>query len=66
MMIVEEKESESSKLMKRIVKAKVELTMLKQKRRLLLEEIHRQFLEGELEPKKRLKPFNDKKRKLKD
>ena len=30
---------------------------------ILLEEIHRQFLEGECEPKKRLKSLNDVKKK---
>ena len=41
----------------------MEVVVLRKKRRILLEEIHRQFLEGECEPKKRLKSLNDIKKK---
>jgi hypothetical protein len=47
-------------LLKQVLKAKLQLAFLRKKRRVLLEELHRQCLEGELEPKKRLKPFFDK------
>lgn len=52
-------------LLKQVMSAKLKLAMLKRKRRLLLEEMHRQCLEGELEPKKRLKPLLDKCKKSK-
>jgi hypothetical protein len=52
-------------LTKQVIIAKVELSILKKRKKLLLEEIHRQCLEGELDPKKRLKPYFDKRKKLK-
>ncbi len=51
-------------LMKEILQGKLTLALLKKKKRLLLEEIHRHCLEGELDPKKRLKPYHDKRKKL--
>lgn len=51
--------SSLERLMKRIIDAKVEVVLLRKKRRVLLEEIHRQYLEGECEPKKRIKTYND-------
>ena len=42
-------------LAKQIIKSKIQLGILNRKKRLLIEEIHRQFLEGELDPKKRTK-----------
>lgn len=57
--------NEVDDILKQVLVAKTELAFLKRKRRLLLEEIHRQCLEGELEPKKRYKPVLDKCKKLK-
>lgn len=56
---------EIEKLTKELIEAKVELSFLKKRKKLLLEEVHRQCLEGELDPKKRLKPYYDKRKKLK-
>lgn len=56
---------EIESLTKDLVEAKVELAFLRKRKKLLLEEIHRQCLEGELDPKKRLKPFYDKRKKMK-
>lgn len=40
-------------LLSRTIEIKIEIFMLKQKKRFLLEELYRQFFEGEKEPKKR-------------
>ena len=40
-------------LLSKIIELKIEVFTLKEKRRLLLEELYRQFFEGEKEPKKR-------------
>ena len=47
-------------LIREVLKAKAEVAILKKKRRLLIVEIHRQFLEGELEPKRRAKQLEEK------
>eukprot|EP00981_Chlorochromonas_danica_P000975 scaffold233_cov174-Ochromonas_danica.AAC.15 len=57
---IKETQKEVDEIFKQVLLAKFKLATLKRKRRLLLEELHRQCLEGELEPKKRLKPFFDK------
>ena len=44
---------EEKVLIKQIVEEKVKLLILKRSRKLLLEECHRQFLDGELDPRKR-------------
>ena len=36
----------------------IEVAVLKRRRRLLLEELFRQYIEGEVEPRKRRKPRN--------
>ena len=59
-------ELEVDDVMKRIAIAKIQIIFLKRKRRNLLEELHRQHLEGECEPKKRLKAFSDKRKKSKN
>lgn len=46
-----------------LVKCRVELAHYKRKKRILLEEIHRQYLEGELDPKKRAKTLSSEKKK---
>lgn len=56
---------EIEKVTKELIEAKVELAILKKRKKLLLEEVHRQCLEGELDPKKRLKPYYDKRKKMK-
>eukprot|EP01035_Chromulina_nebulosa_P022185 gene22185-28723_t len=62
--VSEASDAQLEKVMRQIIDAKMELVVLRKKRRILLEEIHRQFLEGECEPKKRIKSLNDvKKRK---
>jgi hypothetical protein len=58
-------DEETAAVLKELLKAKLNLAMLHRKRRVLLEELHRQCLEGELEPRKRLKPFLDKCKKAK-
>ena len=40
-------------LLRKTIEIKIEIFMLKQKKRFLLEELYRQFFEGEKEPKKR-------------
>lgn len=40
-------------LLSKIIELKIEVFTLKEKKRLLLEELYRQFFEGEKEPKKR-------------
>lgn len=62
--VSEASDAQLEKVMRQIIDAKMELVVLRKKRRIILEEIHRQFLEGECEPKKRIKSLNDvKKRK---
>lgn len=51
--------SQLAQVMEKIMDAKFEVVLLRRKRRILLEEIHRQFLEGECEPKKRVKNLSD-------
>lgn len=46
-----------------LVNAKVQLAVLKKEKRLLLDELHRQHMEGEVEPKKRFKPYFDRRKK---
>ena len=46
-------------LAEQIVVVKTEIALLQRKKRLLLEELHRQYLDGEIEPKKRMKMVND-------
>jgi hypothetical protein len=45
--------SSDEKLLSDTIEVKIEVFILKQKKRLLLEEIYRHFFEGEKEPKKR-------------
>ncbi len=54
-METEDNEVECLSLSKQIVKAKIQLAILNRKKRLLVEELHRQYLEGEIDPKKRTK-----------
>lgn len=61
--VSEASDAQLEKVMRQIIDAKMEVVVLRKKRRILLEEIHRQFLEGECEPKKRLKSLNDVKKK---
>ncbi len=42
-----------------IITTKLAVTKLKRKKRLLLNELYRQFIEGEVDPKKRIKRDND-------
>lgn len=51
---------ETKDLVNQIILVKADIGILLSKKRLLLEEIHRQFLEGELDPKKRTKFLCDK------
>jgi len=46
-------------LTEEIAVVKSEIALLQRKKRLLLEELHRQYLDGEIEPKKRMKMVND-------
>ncbi len=50
-------------LTEELINAKVQLAVLKKEKRLLLDELHRQYMEGEVEPKKRFKPYVDRKKK---
>ena len=54
-----EETTAKEKLMKEIVKSRVQVYLLRKKKRVLLEEIHRQCLEGEVDPKKKLKIGDD-------
>lgn len=58
--------SANKDLTEQIVVVKTEIALLKRKRRLLLEELHRQYLDGEIEPKKRIKMINDRLKKRSD
>eukprot|EP01031_Cornospumella_fuschlensis_P026950 gene26949-32562_t len=60
-----EDQTEIDEILKELLQAKLRLAMLQRKKRVLLEEIHRQCLEGEVDPKKRLKPLFDKCKKAK-
>ncbi len=60
-----EHSEECVSLTKQIMKSKIQLAILYRKKRLLIEEIHRQFLEGELDPKKRMKTLCTKNKKIK-
>lgn len=51
--------SANKDLTEQIVVVKTEIALLQRKKRLLLEELHRQYLDGEIEPKKRMKMVND-------
>lgn len=51
--------SANKDLTEQIVVVKTEIALLQRKKRLLLEELHRQYLDGEIEPKKRIKMVND-------
>jgi hypothetical protein len=51
--------SANKDLAEQIVVVKTEIALLQRKKRLLLEELHRQYLDGEIEPKKRMKMVND-------
>ena len=51
--------SANKDLTEQIVVVKTEIVLLQRKKRLLLEELHRQYLDGEIEPKKRMKMVND-------
>lgn len=46
-------------LLESIVRSKIRIALLKTKRRLLLAELYRQYLDGETEPKKRLLKFTE-------
>jgi hypothetical protein len=47
--------TEDDQLLEATIKVKIDVFMLKQKKRLLLEELYRRFYDGEKEPKKRTK-----------
>lgn len=51
-------------LLQKLVLAKMKLAVLRKEKRQILEELHRQCLEGEIEPKKRLRPYLEKRKKL--
>jgi hypothetical protein len=51
-------------LVQRLLEAKLRLAILKQEKKSLVEELHRQFLEGEVEPKRRLKGYLEKRKKM--
>ena len=46
-------EGDNDQLMCKLIEKKIEIAELKLKKRVLLEELYRQFFEGEKEPKKR-------------
>jgi hypothetical protein len=46
-----------------LIEAKVELAVLRKEKRQLVDELHRQFMDGEIEPKKRFKPYFDRRKK---
>lgn len=56
--------AELEDLTKTVLKAKLKLALLKREKRMLIEELHRQCLEGEIDPKKRIKPFLDRRKKI--
>lgn len=51
-------------LTKELLAAKLQIAILRKEKRGLLEELHRQFLEGEVDPKKRIKPYFEKRKKM--
>ncbi len=56
---------ETLELCQELVKRRLILTLAKRKRRILLEELHRQCLESEVDPKKRMKAGLDRIKKSK-
>lgn len=56
---VEEVDSEIMVLTKELLEKRFNLALVKRKRKILLEELHRQCLEGEVDPKKRMKASLD-------
>lgn len=50
---------DDKELLLKIFEIKVRHAKLQKKRRILLEELHRNYLEGEIDPKKRMKPYFD-------
>ena len=62
----EEEGSGELDLTAELLRNKMKIALLRKKRRILLEELHRQCLEGELDPKKRMKPYFDKRKKSKN
>jgi len=59
-----EEPSSVDSLLQKLVLAKTTLAVLQKEKRQLLEELHRQCLEGEVEPKKRIRPYLDRRKKL--
>ena len=57
---IETIEKETKDLMNQIILVKADIGILMCKKRVLLEEFHRQFLDGELDTKKRTKLLADK------
>ncbi len=57
--------TEILELCQELAKRRLILTLAKRKRRILLEELHRQCLEGEVDPKKRMKAGVDRLKKSK-
>jgi hypothetical protein len=51
---------ENQDLIKKVLAAKTEVALLRRRKRVLLEEVHRQCLEGELDPRKRQKQMQEK------
>jgi hypothetical protein len=48
-------ETDPDLLFKQLVRTKIEIALFENKKRQLLEEVHKQFLEGELDPRRRVK-----------
>lgn len=56
-------ESDITSLTEELVAAKIKLAMLRKEKRQLVDELHRQYMEGEVDPKKRFKPYFDRRKK---
>lgn len=59
-------EPEIVDLTKELLSHRLNLILAKRKRSVLIEELHRQYLEGEVDPKKRMKASMDKLKKSKN
>lgn len=56
-------DSDITLLTEELVAAKIKLAMLRKEKRQLVDELHRQYMEGEVDPKKRFKPYFDRRKK---
>jgi hypothetical protein len=56
-------DSDITSLTEELVAAKIKLAMLRKEKRQLVDELHRQYMEGEVDPKKRFKPYFDRRKK---